>query len=87
MTRNPGTAASMIRLLTSILAGLAAAVFAVVLCVAIEFGVLSAWAAWEMSRNASGGLGAVSMPSVFPIAAIVGFAVGFYWQFRRRRAT
>ena len=85
MTRNPGTAASMIRLLTSILAGLVGAMVAVVVCVAIEFGVLSLWAAWEMSRNASGGLGAVSTTSLFPFAAIVGFAIGFYWQFRRRR--
>jgi hypothetical protein len=35
-----------------------------------------------------GGLGAhtsfvVSLPAFFPIAAIVGFAAGFSWQFRR----
>jgi hypothetical protein len=65
----------------SILAGLAALVVSVILCVAVF--ALSVYAS---SRGAgSGGIGAVTFtigPIVFILAVLI-FAAGFWWEFHR----
>ena len=64
------------------LVGIVAAVGAAVLSLMVELAAALAVMASKINTE-SGGLGAVSLPAFFPIAAIVGFAAGCYWQFRR----
>jgi hypothetical protein len=69
------------RIFRSLLVGIVAAVLAVVLG---TFGEL----ALALSRitgqiTGGGGLGAVGWNTYFPFYALIGFAGGFYWQFRR----
>ncbi|OFW09651.1 MAG: hypothetical protein A3H96_02635 [Acidobacteria bacterium RIFCSPLOWO2_02_FULL_67_36] len=67
-------------------AGVVAAVLfsVLVLCALLAATIVSVW--WT-TRNTSGGLGAVSAgisEAAIYVVPVVGFAIGFYWQFRRR---
>lgn len=79
------------RLLTSILAGLAAVAIAFALCILLIL-VLPMAASMVLSRGASGsaGVGAVSFnigePPIVAVA-LVAFAIGFTWRFRRSART
>ena len=70
------------RLLKALLVGAAAGFAVGVRTLVIEV-LLALWSDTAF-RSGSGGLGAVSLSTRAPYAAIVGFAAGFYWQFRRR---
>ena len=77
------------QLLKSIGAGIAAAFLAGVLSIvgAFAFASLRLWLMMLHTESAgSAGIGAVSVgvPGVAIIAAPVGFAIGFYWQFRHK---
>ena len=74
------------QLLKSIGTGIVAAFFAGVLSIvgAFAFASLRLWFMMHSESAGSAGIGAVSVgvPGVAIIAAPVGFAIGFYWQFR-----
>jgi len=76
------------QLLKSIGAGIAAAFLAGVLSIvgALAFASLRLWLLMHIESAGSAGIGAVSVgvPGVAIIAAPVGFAIGFYWQFRHK---
>ena len=75
------------RVVKAIGVGLAAAVLSVLLYAVVEIAViaLSLWWAQRTSTG-GGGFGAVSAGmEVFLPAAVVGFAAGFWWQYRRAR--
>ena len=65
------------RFFKSVLLGIAAAFIAAGLCFIAEL-------AFTAEVSGAGGLGAVSAGAYyFQFAAVLGFAAGFYWQFRR----
>ncbi|HYN10129.1 MAG TPA: hypothetical protein VES67_22275 [Vicinamibacterales bacterium] len=70
------------RIIRSALVGIVAAVGAAVLSLLAELAVAVASISSQVTSG-SGGLGAVSGPAFFPLAAMIGFVAGFYWQFRR----
>jgi len=76
------------QLLKSIGAGIAADFLAGVLSIvgALAFASLRLWLMMHTESAGSAGIGAVSVgvPGVAIIAAPVGFAIGFYWQFRHK---
>ena len=78
---NRASAAVVIK---SIVAGLVAAVISCVLAVFAEvaFVILRLW---SIARAGSGGLGAISFgfAETGLYVAPVGFALGFYWQYKR----
>ena len=75
--------------LKSVAAGLAGALGAVVLSLLLIWISTDAWLRfqmWRQQRQGSGGLGAVSVgvsDAVVILIALVGFAAGFWWEYRR----
>ena len=78
------------RLLTSVLAGLAAVVLAFALCILLVFVFPLVVPMMLRSESGSAGIGAVSIgigePLVLGIAGVA-FAAGFIWRFRRAGRT
>jgi len=72
-------------LLRSALFGLATAILAVVVWIIAKF-VIPIWVPYLLSRFGNDGLGGatatISSGSIL-IAAVLGFALGFFWRFRR----
>ncbi len=73
----------------SVVAGLVSALAVVVRFMLLVLISTDAWLrfqVWRQQRQGSGGLGAVSVgvsETVVILLALVGFAAGFWWEFRR----